>query len=89
MAALIAVLIWALIIAGLIYYLRYRKRRNAQWKAQAAVVSQTVECATCHSVGSVRKISESKKALAGGLGGVLGNPIRGKTFECNNCGYRW
>jgi len=45
------------------------------------------KCPTCSST-NIQKISLTKKAVGGAMFGIFSNSVR-KTFECNNCSYKW
>lgn len=64
------------------------KPRKIRYKLKDHYVSVLKHCPVCNSV-MVKKIKTSSKFLAAAALGAFAMPYNSKTFECQDCGYRF
>ena len=68
-----------------------REREDREWaernKAGLNPLDNLPKCPTCGSTNLSRLSGVGMITMFGGFGVTDGNA--GKTFQCNNCGYRW
>lgn len=64
------------------------KPRKIFYKKKESYVAPRAHCPACNSI-VLKKIKTSSKVLAAATVGVFALPYNSKTFECQNCGYRF
>ena len=64
------------------------KPRKIFYKKKESYASPRPHCPVCNSI-VLKKIKTSSKVLAAATVGVFALPYNSKTFECQNCGYRF
>ena len=64
------------------------KPRKILYKKKESYAPPRAHCPACNSM-VLKKIKTSSKVLAAAAVGVFALPYNSKTFECQNCGYRF
>ena len=64
------------------------KPRKIFYKKEESYAAPRPHCPACTSI-ALKKIKTSSKVLAAATVGVFALPYNSKTFECQNCGYRF
>ena len=69
---------------------KYDKKKKEEKEIQQKIElkkSQQLHCPNCNST-NIKRISTSSRMLSGLTFGILSSNI-GKTYQCNNCKYKW
>lgn len=66
---------------------KYQEKINQRNEQIAQHRKNIPHCPNCNST-NIQKISMTSRAISGLTFGILSSSI-GKTFKCNNCGYKW